>query len=101
MSITERARIARARRVGLLRNISGVSRTANTLATIENMRLAREAGLEAICYSPATGEEYPASPDDLLGAYLMGEPMCDEDGRPMVVCVKQTRYIDVFGGQEV
>ena len=87
-----------------------------TLATPANMRKFREAnpprqidtpdgpvtimGRGCFAFSPTTGEQFSADagdywplPDD--------EPLLDSDGRPMVLAVTRTLFLDALTGEEL
>lgn len=64
------------------------------IASLANMVKAQDQGLSVMAYSPATCEEFSATPGD----YFMQRPdwvMTDWEGNEMVLATRQTVFIEV------
>jgi hypothetical protein len=72
-----------------------MSEQTATLATVENMRRAEQAGIRCFAFSPTTGEEYSATSGDYwnLGAET---PLMDDLGEPMILVQRVTIYRDAL-----
>lgn len=74
--------------------------SAATLATVENMARVAESCPRAVAYSPSTGEQFSATPNDYfwLGA---GEAIIDSEGEPCVLAVRSECFEDALTGEAI
>ena len=63
------------------------------IATIESMRAAYKPGVFA--YSPATGEQYSANPNDYFWLTDADGPLTDSEGEPMILGTRSVRMVGV------
>jgi hypothetical protein len=76
-----------------------------TLATPANMRDVESrqypnARRHVFAFSPTSGEEYSATPDDYF-AQPDDEPLRDANGEPMILATRQTIILDALTGERV
>lgn len=78
-----------------------------TFATRANMRRAQEKRAETgdfnhriFCLSATTGEQYSADPGDYW--FLMDDQtVTDSNGEPMVLAIREVRYLDALTGEQL